>query len=285
MKIRYTTEGVHLFNRETGINVLLDECDVSEKDLSVAPANVSIALTNACNLKCLHCFAPKENACLDFGRLKGWLKELESAGCLGVGFGGGEPLLYHHFYDLIDFVHNETDMACTVTTNGTLLTERVIDAMSKDVDFLRISTNGRSLPSELISLASDKLKVGVNMLLNRTTMSSLEDEAKRYADLGVDEILLLPQMSTNVVKGVDDGFISELDLIVREKQWPLRLSISAAIADGFSCAVRIPGDQGLRQYAHINANGILKSDSLSEIGVEIDSHGVIVALKELEALA
>lgn len=284
MKTRYASEGIHLFDRATGLNILLDECHIPETKMSAAPANVSIALTNTCNLNCQHCFAPKGEACLDFESLKEWLKELESSGCLGVGFGGGEPLLYRHFYDLINFVHNETDMACTVTTNGTLLTDRTIDVMSQAVDFLRISTNGRSLPNELISRMSDKLKIGVNMLLNRTTILSLEDEAVRYADLGVHEILLLPQISTKVANGVDDDFISDLDLIVRERQWPLRLSISDTVTDAFSCAVRIPGDQGLRQYAHINANGVIKPDSLSETGVEIDSQGVMVALKELETL-
>lgn len=203
MKIRYSSEGVHLFDRETGLNILLDEFDVPKCRLSSAPANVSIALTNACNLNCRHCFAPKEDVSLDFESLKGWLRELESSGCLGVGFGGGEPLLYSHFYDVISYVHDATDMACTVTTNGTLLTERAIDVISQTVDFMRVSTNGRSLPNSLISKLSDKIKLGINMLLNRDTITCLESEVTRYAKLGVQEILLLPQMPTKAVDGVD----------------------------------------------------------------------------------
>lgn len=150
---------------------------------------------------------------------------------------------------------------------------------------MRVSTNGRSLPNSLISKLSDKIKLGINMLLNRDTITCLESEVTRYAKLGVQEILLLPQMPTKAVDGVDNYFVSNLDQIVRDRQWPARLTISAAVADDFTCAVRIPGDQGLRQCAHIAANGIVKNDSMSEHGVKIDSRGVLFALKELEALS
>ena len=87
-------DGIHFFDRQTGVNVLFDEVSVPSDLLHVAPRFVSIALTNRCDLKCDFCYAPKNRHELSFEQLKLWLTELDRNGCLGVGFGGGEPTLH-----------------------------------------------------------------------------------------------------------------------------------------------------------------------------------------------
>lgn len=47
---RYSGDGVHLFERRTGTNILLDEVSVPRPLWSQAPRQVSIALLNACDL-------------------------------------------------------------------------------------------------------------------------------------------------------------------------------------------------------------------------------------------
>ncbi len=96
-KQRYSLAGVHLFDRITGLNVLLDEIRVPASLHSRAPRQVSIALTNRCDLACAHCYAPKSRDELRFDVVTQWLIELDSHGALGVGFGGGEPTLYPEF--------------------------------------------------------------------------------------------------------------------------------------------------------------------------------------------
>lgn len=51
-KIRLSEAGVHLFDRVSGLNVLLDEVDVPQEQVSPAPRYLSVALTNACELRC-----------------------------------------------------------------------------------------------------------------------------------------------------------------------------------------------------------------------------------------
>ena len=94
MKMRAGPAGIHVFDRATGTNVLIDEARVPPAMWSKAPRTVSVALTNACDLRCPYCYAPKDGGNLDIGLLAGWLVELDRHGCLGVGFGGGEPTLY-----------------------------------------------------------------------------------------------------------------------------------------------------------------------------------------------
>ena len=140
MKIRATPQGYLVFDRRSGLNVLIDE--VIPKEHSTAPAIVSFALTNRCNLHCPHCFVAKGQSDLPFSLLAKWFVELDGNGCLEVGFGGGEPLLHPDFAAICSFVHSRTGMACTITTNGTLLSEEKIKTIRGSVDFCRISMDG-----------------------------------------------------------------------------------------------------------------------------------------------
>src|SRR5271154_6506955 len=88
-RIRPGPDGLHFFWRETGLNILLDEVRVPARLWSNAPRHISVALTNACDLSCDFCYAPKLSASLDVERVFAWLLELDANGCLGVGFGGG----------------------------------------------------------------------------------------------------------------------------------------------------------------------------------------------------
>jgi len=52
LKARAGPDGVHIFNRMTGANILIDEISVPIAGWSSAPRQISVALTNACDLKC-----------------------------------------------------------------------------------------------------------------------------------------------------------------------------------------------------------------------------------------
>ena len=63
------------------LNVLLDEVQVSSSLWAVAPRQVSVALTNTCDLACPFCYAPKGPAVLDIELVAIWLAELDANGC------------------------------------------------------------------------------------------------------------------------------------------------------------------------------------------------------------
>src|SRR5205809_6090953 len=64
LKMRPGPSGIHFFCRETGLNVLCDEVREPCISWAAAPRQVSIALTNACDLTCPYCYAPKNYATL-----------------------------------------------------------------------------------------------------------------------------------------------------------------------------------------------------------------------------
>ena len=134
-KVRIGPAGVHIFDRSTGLNILVDEVKTDESAWSLAPRHVSIALTNACELSCPYCYAPKRPASLDFHLLTTWLKELDENGCLGVGFGGGEPTLYRQFPEICRFATENTNLAVTFTTHGHKLDEQLLAKLCGKVHF------------------------------------------------------------------------------------------------------------------------------------------------------
>ena len=87
MKLRTGPDGIYAFDRRTGLNILFDEIKVPMDAWASAPRQVSIALTNACDLACPYCYAPKFRAALDFESIGQWLVELDTNGCVGIGFG------------------------------------------------------------------------------------------------------------------------------------------------------------------------------------------------------
>jgi hypothetical protein len=82
---RRSSGGLQLFHRESGLNVLFDEVPIPPSEWAVAPRYVSIALTNACDLRCPYCYASKRAARLPTAALRQWLLELAAHECLGVG--------------------------------------------------------------------------------------------------------------------------------------------------------------------------------------------------------
>src|ERR1039458_9732236 len=89
-----------LRSRPSGLNVLIDDVVPPEATWAPSPRQVSVALTNTCDLACSYCYAPKTHATLAFNSVVSWLDELDANGAIGVGFGGGEPTLYRHFADI-----------------------------------------------------------------------------------------------------------------------------------------------------------------------------------------
>jgi MoaA/NifB/PqqE/SkfB family radical SAM enzyme len=294
-KMRKSASGMHLFNRTTGVNILLDEARIPESEWMLAPRNVSIALTNRCDLRCPFCFAPKNESVLDLKQVKNWLRELDMNGSLGVGFGGGEPTLHPDFVQLCRFASEETNLAVSFTTHGWALDKERLDALVGNVHFIRVSVAGvgavyermRNRPlsgflNPLESLWKSGICFGVNMLVNAMTIGCLDDVAELAKQYGAMELLLLPEIPVNGGCGCSGKILEHLHLWVQTYRGDLRLAISENSSEGFPVCEPLPEECGLRAFAHIDAGGILKRTSFDKSGVLIDDDGVIAALAKLK---
>lgn len=294
LKVRYGPNGVHVFNRATGTNVLLDEVPVPWTLWAAAPRHVSIALTNDCNLHCPHCFAPKNPAKLDPEVVIVWLDELDQNGCLGVGFGGGEPTLYEELPEICRHTAHYTGLAVTLTTNAQCLDKDLAVQLKGNVHFIRVSVDGigdtyERLRERSFSMLVESLYVvrelapfGINFLVNSRTVSDLDAAAALAAEMGAKEFLLLPEQAAGRGRGIDDGTVQIFRNWVNSYRGTVPLRVSEAGADGLPTCNPLLRETGLRSYAHIDASGRLKRSSFEEAGVIIDARGLMHAITTLE---
>ena len=294
MKIRYDGNGVHLFERRTGLNILVDEIAVPAEKQDQAPRFVSIALTNACDLKCNFCYAPKHPAKLDAQSVISWATQLDANGCLGLGLGGGEPTLHPDFISICRDVSAKTQLAVSFTTHGHRLTETMVESLSGHVHFVRVSLDGTASMYESIrgrsfavlleklQLAREIAPFGVNYVVNSKTISDLDSAATAVFELGAFEMLLLPEHPVGPSEGIDlatEGMLG--DWIRQNQRYRLALS-ETGLMDGVPVAEPFADDRGLTAYAHIDASGHLRTSSFSRQMVKI--HGsVMEAVSNLRA--
>lgn len=293
MKSRIGPNGVHLFDRLTGLNVLLDELRPEEGAWSTSPRQISIALTNVCDLHCRYCYAPKHKASLRTGQVLGWLKELDAEGCLGIGFGGGEPTLHPDFVDICRRAAGETQLAVTFTTHGHRLTPQLVERLKGSIHFARISVDGvgrtyeeqrgKQFASLLRSmeLIATLAPFGINVVVNEGTVAELDAMYELAERVGASELLLLPQQATTAVASMDRVVGRALQDWVCSYRGKVRLAVSEAGASGLPTCDPLPDERGLQAYAHIDASGVLRTSSYSPTGEKIGDAGVLSALKRL----
>lgn len=292
-KLRSGPAGLHLFNRSTGLNVLMDEILVPASLHSPAPRQVSIALTNRCDLACVHCYAPKSRDELRFDAITRWLAELDANGTLGIGFGGGEPTLYPEFVKLCQHTAHETRLSVSFTTHGHHINSELAQRLRGNVNFIRVSMDGvgatyesiRRRPfSELLTRLEyirHISRFGINVVVNERTLTDLDDVARAAADAGACELLLLPQMTTRRVKAISSSTIQGLRRWVDAYRGRLKLCINEASAEGFPTCDPLVEERGLLAYAHIDAMGVLKPTSYAQAGVPLGEGSVLRALVQL----
>lgn len=292
-KLRGGPAGLHLFNRTNGMNVLFDEISVPASLHSRTPRHVSIALTNRCDLACDHCFVPNSHDELCFDVITRWLAELDSHGTLAVGFGGGEPTLYPAFEKLCKHVARETMLSVSFTTHGHNIDDVLAEGLRGSVNFVRVSMDGvgatyesirrRSFSDFLSRLENVKYisRFGINIVINERTLPDLDEAAAIAADVGACELLLLPQMSVRSLEVTSAGTLQKLRRWVNAYRGPLKLCINEEIAEGFPICDPLSEERGLCAYAHIDAMGVLKHSSYSEVGIPLSEGGVLQALNQL----
>ncbi|WP_169809344.1 radical SAM protein [Actinomadura chibensis] len=286
---------MHLFDRVSGLNVLLDDVQVRPEQVSRAPRYVSVALTNACELRCAYCYAPKQAAALDVDRVVAWAVELDGAGCLGVGFGGGEPTAHRGFAQLCARVAESTSMAVTFTTHGHRLTPGLAHALRGSVHFARLSVDGvggiyerlRGRPFTAVVSAAALLRsvapIGINTVVNSDTIGVLDDLAEFAVDVGASELLLLPEQPTAATPGISDADTERLVRWIRTARPGVRLAISrSGLETSVSAVEVIPGERALDAHMHVDATGVLRPHAYAPQGTLIEGSilDAVQALRE-----
>jgi len=97
------------------------------------PLSGNIALTNSCNLRCIHCYLGSQKKCnkylnpeLNADQWKNVIDEITEAGCLFLLITGGEPLLRKDFPAIYSHA-KKNGLLVTVFSNGTLVNDTILE--------------------------------------------------------------------------------------------------------------------------------------------------------------
>jgi len=102
--------------------------------------------TNTCNLRCTFCFVTegmtREDGFMDFDLFKKVIDDCPGLEHLCM-HNWGEPLLHKNIFKMIDYAKNKGVRYVVMNTNGTLLTDKMIDRIvSSKLDIIRFSIDG-----------------------------------------------------------------------------------------------------------------------------------------------
>lgn len=101
-----------------------------EKEV-IAPLNVTIQLTNMCNLLCSHCHrVDKWKQHLDLTKLKEIINDLYKMKVFNVNFSWWEPLLYPDIFEAIEYA-NAKGLKTTMSSNLILRNENIAKRISQ----------------------------------------------------------------------------------------------------------------------------------------------------------
>lgn len=94
----------------------------------IQPENLSIEVTTRCTNNCRHCFARAGRDDAPELPLSNALSAVDEAFGLGyrhLHITGGEPLLWHHLFELLNHTAEQGYKTCFINTNGSLMTDEI----------------------------------------------------------------------------------------------------------------------------------------------------------------
>lgn len=162
--------------------------DTNNNELDIQAANICMCET--CNLACSYCFFHAGtfdkvgNKMIDLNTLIDTYKKLEAnskTGLKSIGFYGGEPLMnFNVIREFVEYVkeHSNHIISFGIITNGTLITQEMIDFFNENKFYVSISLDGTKKYNDKYRIAKngksvfDMVMERVKLLKNKKFMLS-----------------------------------------------------------------------------------------------------------------
>lgn len=188
------------------VNRMRSDINVTGDYDLVIPLHISIEVTNACPLRCEHCYKDSGNSLGKELSLKELIKIIDILSHAGVRrafITGGEPLMRHDLIDFLKYASQRLD-AIILATNGYLVTKRTARsiAMMKNI-VIQISLDGteevhnqfrrrddayQRTVNSISLFSSEGLYVIVAMTVTPYTQFYMEEVAKVAKERGAKEV-------------------------------------------------------------------------------------------------
>lgn len=203
-------------------------------------------ITDKCNYSCKFCFSKvlgKEIE--DMEAAEQVLHEFMALGVEKINFAGGEPLLYPHIYELIE-LSKSIGFITSITTNGSLLDEKIINRLKESVDWIGISIDSANECTEkLLGRGSGKHVVGTVDacdLIHSAGIKLKVNTTVTRLNYNEDMIQLIHRLDPNRwkvfqvlhIKGQNDEYIKDLEITKEEFNTFIEINKSIVLSNGQS---------------------------------------------------
>lgn len=218
------------------------------------PYLVNFALTNKCNMNCLHCYSAGFRDIgneLTYEEVTKIINELADLKIFEIFFDGGESLLQNDFVKICNYV-SDIGMNFSFSTNGLLITKNIIDELiNADISRIQISLDG-AIPSShdtfrrmsgsfekaiysIEILQKRKIYIVVACTISKYNYQELNKLINLCINLGVKELVFIRPIHTGNAKINDSFFLDNkllnsiyIDLIYKKIHLKDQLKISIA---------------------------------------------------------
>ena len=246
-KIKKTgTKSIYILKNE--LNEIIDKAlnpELVDYCKFLYPIVVGIMVTNKCNLNCKYCIAnngnsySKEDSFHDISEKI--LKELKDSSVVSVIVSGGEPTLYKHLPEFLLKLSNG-NYFCLLDTNGTLITEELIDTLKKTNVIARISLDSinasehdtnrgmfNATLANIIKMRKENIDLRINTVLNKMNAKNIDDLAKWISKNGIKkwhvfklqrafsspELWIDDTETTNILSHLEKTFGTDIDILFK----------------------------------------------------------------------
>jgi len=239
--------------------------EISERaDSLLIPLTVLLEPTRRCNLECKHCYRIEDTNReeIPLQRIIDLIPELRQSGCLFLTISGGEPLLHPDFLKICRQAHS-LNMAISIFTNGTLITELLVKQLAQlNIVDIHLSIYGATPAThDDITRREDSYNKTINaaLMLKRYGLSvrfkyiMMKNNIREYKDmLGLAKQMDIPYDIDPIITPRDDGDMTpttfslsdeDLNLIYKDALLP-----AAATQPNNTCSSG-------RSYCAINSYG------------------------------
>ncbi|MCP3143560.1 radical SAM protein [Pyxidicoccus xibeiensis] len=266
------------FHRKTGTNLRFDGPGTRHLRRR-APRLALFGITNACNLACGFCsrdLQARSDWTVDsaFDVLSG----LARAGTLEVAFGGGEPLAFRGFDELVRRLATETKLAVHITTNGTLLSDERLARLTPYLGEVRVSLYDDNAWEETVQrLARSGQTFGVNILATPERLDALPAMLDTLAGLGCRDAAVLRYVGNDARLQLRAEDEARLTAVIAAS--PIRTRLSVCFGDAL---VEVPrlfgGDCGAGlDFVTLTSDRKLKACSFQGGGIPVASAEDVLA--------
>jgi len=265
-------------HRKTGTNLRMDG-PATRHLRRRAPRLVLFGITNACNLACTFCSRDREarsewTVDSAFELLSG----LARAGTLEVAFGGGEPLAFRGFDELVRRLGSETPLAVHLTTNGTLLSEERLARLAPHLGEVRVSLyEDNDWEGCIQRLSGAGQTFGVNILATPDRVALLPAQLRTLHQLGCRDAAVLRYVGNDPKLRLSAEDETRLTAVLAES--PLRTRLSVCFGDTLLEVPRLfGGDCGAGlDFVTITSDRRLKACSFQGGGLPVATADEVLA--------